>query len=162
MDAGAAKARVGGPSVEQCGKAADHLKALFASADPGWSNEQVAYVRQLLDANRETVMRYCLEVAVVPEIECILAAREAPGVAGCERHRQNVDERLATATELTEADCARFFDRLRQFKLGEGVAPEEIDRDRDQIIRACQEKARPGTVACFIAAPTYELARRCP
>jgi hypothetical protein len=164
-DAGAPpplKAREGGPSLEMCAKAADHLKQVLLTIDPGSTEAQLEYGRKVLEANRERMMRYCLEVAVVEEIECILAAKEASGVVGCERMRQTVDERLATARELTEADCARFFDRLRQFKVSEGVNPEEIDRDRDQIVRACQEKARPGTVACFIAAPTYEQARRCP
>jgi hypothetical protein len=156
------KAREGGPSLETCARAADHLKQVLLTIDPGSTEAQLEYGRKVLEANRERMMRYCLEVAVVEEIECILAAKEASGVVGCERMRQTVDERLATAKELTEADCARFFDRLRQFKVSEGVRPEEIDRDRDQIIRACQEKARPGTVACFIAAPTYEQARRCP
>jgi len=64
--------------------------------------------------------------------------------------------------EPTAADCARFFARLRQLQLAEGVRPEEIDPDRDQIIRTCQEKAKAGTIACFIASPTYEQARRCP
>jgi hypothetical protein len=49
------------------------------------------------------VVRYCLEVAAVPEIECVLAAKETNGLTGCERKRRSVDEKLATATELTEA-----------------------------------------------------------
>lgn len=161
-DAGALEAREGGPDLATCERAADHLKSLFMNVDPGSSEAQLEYARRLLDANRERVLRYCLEIAAVKEIECVLAAKQADGLVGCERMRRTIDEKLATATELTEADCARFFDRLRQFKLGEGVAPGEIDRDRDQIIRSCQEKANPGTVACFIASPTYEQARRCP
>ena len=145
-----------------CEKAADHLKTLFLKIDPGSTEAQLAYGKQVLDANRENVVRYCLEVAAVPEIECVLAAKTTDGLVGCERKRRSVDEKLATATELSEADCTRFFDRLRQFKTAEGVPAEEVDRDRDQIIRACQEKANPGTVACFIASPTYEQARRCP
>ena len=145
-----------------CEKAADHLKELFLKIDPGSSEAQLAYARKMLDANRENVVRYCLETAAVPEIECVLAAKSTEGLVGCERKRRSVDEKLATATELTEADCTRFFDRLRQFKIADGVKPDEVDRDRDQIIRACQEKANPGTVACFIASPTYEQARRCP
>ena len=108
------------------------------------------------------MLRYCLEIAVPQEIACVVAAKEVDKLVGCERKRREIPEALAVARELTEADCARFFDRLRQFKLIEGVKPEDIDKDRDQIIRSCQEKARPGTVACFIASPTYEQARRCP
>ena len=43
-----------------------------------------------------------------------------------------------------------------------GAAPAEVERDRDQIVRSCQEKAKMGTIVCFIASPTYEQARRCP
>src|SRR6187549_1255107 len=112
----ALRSRTGGPSVEMCEKAADHLKELFLKIDPGSTEAQLAYGRKLLDENRENVVRYCLEVAAVPEIECVLAAKETNGLTGCERKRRSVDEKLATATELTEADCIRFFDRLRQFK----------------------------------------------
>lgn len=155
-------ARAGGPSVDDCNRAADHLKSLVVNSVPGATAGERAYVGQLIDEDRAKVVRYCLEIAVPKEIACVMAAKEAEKLAGCERLRRDIPESLATARELTEADCARFFDRLRQFKLAEGVKPAEIDRDRDQIIRSCQEKAKPGTVACFIASPTYEQARRCP
>lgn len=157
-----AAARPGGPSVEACEKAADHLKSLVVESVVGSTAQERAYVAQLIDKDRDKVVRYCLEIAVVKEIECVNAAPKVENLVGCERMRREITPELAMSRELSQADCAKFFDRLRQFKLAEGVAPAEIDKDRDQIIRACQEKAKPGTVACFIASPTYEQARRCP
>jgi hypothetical protein len=138
------------------------VRSLVVASVEGATAQERAYVSQLIDKDRTQVVRYCLEIAVVKEIECVLAAKNVESLIGCERMRREIPEELAVARELTEADCARFFDRLRQFKLAEGVAPADMDKDRDQIIRACQEKAKPGTVACFIASPTYEQARRCP
>jgi hypothetical protein len=153
--------RPGGPTVEACGRAADHLKELVVDTVEG-TREQRAYVEQLVGSSREAVLRYCLELAVPREIECVLAARSFEGLSGCENHRREISEELALRSEPTEADCGRFYDRLRQFRLAEGVSPAEMDRDRDQIIRTCQERARAGTIACFVASPTYEQARRCP
>ena len=72
------------------------------------------------------------------------------------------DERLADSGSLhPRAHCERVFLRLKQFKLAEGVTAEEIDSTRDQIVRACLEKASVGTVACFLASRSYAEARRC-
>jgi len=129
---------------------------------PGSSAEERAYAKKLTASGREGVMRYCLEIAVPKEIACVSAAKTTEGLVGCENFRRELTEELVAHTEATEADCARFFDRLRQFKLAEGATPDEVDKTRDQIIRTCQERAKPGTIACFIASPTYEQARRCP
>jgi hypothetical protein len=126
------------------------------------SKAEREYVARLIGANRSSVMRYCLELAVPKEIECVVAAKSFDGLAGCENRRREISEELVAHSEPTLADCEKFFDRLRQFKVAEGVSPKEIDKDRDQVVRSCQEKARAGTIACFIASPTYEQARRCP
>src|SRR5437764_1032782 len=82
--------------------------------------------------------------------------------AACERFRGQVPKDLRDKKEVTEADCQKLFERLRQFKVQDGVPGERVDQDKDQIIRTCLDKAKPGTVACFIASRTYEEARRCP
>ncbi len=157
-------ARPGGPSIESCQKAADHLAELFtqATAPSGLTNEQMAYVNAVEHASRAQIVQFCVQTAAVKEIDCVVAATTVDGVGGCERFRREVPEDLVMHKEATEKDCARFFDRLRQFKLADGDDPAEIDKTRDQIIRACEEKAKPGTIACFIASPTYDHARLCP
>jgi hypothetical protein len=64
--------------------------------------------------------------------------------------------------EVTPEDCERFFVRYKQFMMTEGMAPEQIDANKDQLVRTCEDKAKPGTIACFLTAATYEEARRCP
>jgi hypothetical protein len=161
-DAGPARARPLGPGVAECEQAADHLAALVEDSALGPTAEQRAYLEHVLSHDRAQVIDYCVQLAVPKEVECIRAAKEVPGLFGCERFRREVPSDLAERRELTRADCERFYDRLRGFKLEEGASPAEVDNDRDQIIRACQDKAKVGTVACFIASPSYEQARRCP
>jgi hypothetical protein len=160
--AAALRPREGGPTMQACEQAADHLKELVVNSVVDSNRKERQYVTRLIEADREGVMRYCLEMAVPREIACVIAAKDMEGLSGCERKRQEIPGELVQHDVPTEADCAKFFDRLRQFKLLEGVEPAEIDKDRDQIIRTCQEKGKAGTIACFIASPTYEQARRCP
>ncbi len=156
------KERPGGPTIEACERAADHLRELVVEGPEGLGKEQRAYVDGLLNANRTSILRYCLEVAVPKEIACVTSAKAMEALAGCENLRREIPEELVMRTEVTEADCSKFFDRLRQFKIAEGTPPADMDRDRDQIVRTCQERAKPGTIACFVASRTYEQARRCP
>jgi hypothetical protein len=116
----------------------------------------------ILAKDRDFVVHFCLETAVVKEVACLNVAKDFGSLASCERFRREVPTDLVSHKEVTLADCERFFDRLRQFKVTAGVEPAEIDKTKDQIIRACQEKANPGTIACFLASPTYDQARRCP
>jgi hypothetical protein len=157
-------ARPGGPDLDTCERAADHLAALVegASLPPNATEAARAYVSGLLQQGRHQVVRFCLETAVPKEIDCVLAAKDATGLSGCERFRREIPKDLAAHTEVTLADCERFFDRLRQFKIEAGVSAAEVDKTKDQIVRTCQEKAKAGTIACFVASPTYEQARRCP
>src|SRR5262249_52495977 len=147
-------ARPLGPSVEACGKAADHLAALVEDSALGPTAEQRAYLEHVLARDRAQVIRYCLEVAAPKEIECLLAAKDAARLLECGKERRSVGD-LAEHKELTREDCERFFDRLRGFQIEDGASPEAVDKDRDQIIRACQDKAKVGTVVCFIASPSY-------
>jgi hypothetical protein len=158
----ALSARPGGPTLDACGKAADHLAAVLVDSAVGATNEQRSSLERMAGAGREEIVRYCLEVAVPKEIDCVLAAKDVAGLTNCDRFRREVPADIALSREPTQADCERFFDRLRGFRIEEGAAPADLDRDRDQIVRACQEKAKIGTVACFIASPTYAQARACP
>jgi hypothetical protein len=153
--------RPGGPSQEACTKAAAHLGDLIEDSALGPTAEQRAYLERVLAHDHDQVVAYCLEVAVPREIDCLLAAKDVSGVFGCDRFRREVGG-LVDHKEPARADCERLFDRLRGFKIEEGAAPAEVDKDRDQIVRSCQEKAKLGTIVCFIASPTYEQARRCP
>jgi hypothetical protein len=156
--------RPNGPSIKACEQAAAHLGELViqATAPSGLTDKEMTYVTAMSHANREQIISLCLQTAAVKEIDCVLAAKTIADVGGCERFRREVPEDLAEHREVTDKDCARFFDRLRQFKIEEGADPAEIDKTRDQIIRACEEKAKPGTIACFIASPDYAHARLCP
>ncbi len=154
--------RVGGPTLEECQKAAEHLASLIIDSAVGASNEERAYVEGVLAGQRGKTLAVCVEVAVPKEVECMKAAKDFVSLASCERFRRELPKDLLSRTEPTQADCERFFDRLRQFRIEEGTDPDEIERSRDQVVRACQEKAKIGTVACFIASPTYAQARSCP
>jgi hypothetical protein len=106
-------------------------------------------------------MEECLEFAVPDEVSCMIAAVDFASLADCARHRRDVGE-IPMHTELTEADCERFFDRHRQFQLERGVPASEEDGNKDLIVRECLDKGKAGTVSCFIASPTWEQAQRCP
>lgn len=158
------QARPGGPSRETCERAAAHLGTFVVESmvPQGAGDKEREYVNQLVDAERPNVVRFCLETASVEEMDCVLAAKSFPELASCERFRRQVPADLAKRDEVSEEDCEKLFVRLKQFKLDEGVPGEQIDATKDQIIRACLERAKPGTVACFITAHNYEEARRCP
>src|SRR5262249_9828882 len=154
--------RPGGPTIEACRAAADHLATLIVDSAVGATNEERAYVESGLAENPGRTLALCVEVAVPKEVECMQAAKDFVTLASCERFRRELPKDLLNRTEPTLADCERFFDRLRQFRIEEGADPDEIDKSRDQAVRACQEKAKVGTLACFIASPTYAQARSCP
>jgi hypothetical protein len=154
--------RPGGPTVEECQKAADHLASLIIDSAVGASNEERGYVEKLLAQRNTLTLAICVEVAVPREVECMQAAKDFMSLASCERFRREVPKDLLSHAEPTQADCERLFDRLRQFRIEEGTDPDEVETTRDQVVRACQEKAKIGTVACFIASPTYAQARSCP
>ncbi len=111
---------------------------------------------------KDVLVRFCVETSVPAEAECLLAAKDAKELIACERWRRQVPEGLLEGDEVTREDCELFYFRLRQFRILEGVDPAAIDQDREQIVRKCEDEARPGTLVCFIAAHDYETARRCP
>jgi len=156
------EARPGGPTVAACQKAAEHLAWLMVDSAVGATNEQRAYVETMLAREKGTTVQICLQIAVPAEVDCMVAAKDVLTLAACERFRREVPKELTAHAEPTQADCERFFDRLRQFKIQEGAEPAEVDATRDQVVRSCQEKAKIGTIACFLASPTYEQARKCP
>ena len=156
------RARAGGPTVEACQKAAEHLASLVVDSAVGISNAQRAYAETMLSRQQGRTVQICLEIAVPAEVACMNVAKNIGTLAACERFRREVPKELTAHTEPTQADCERMFDRLRQFKIQDGAEPAEVDATRDQVVRACQEKAKVGTIACFIASPTYEQARKCP
>lgn len=145
-----------------CRQAAAHLGDLVIDAALGPTPEQRKYLEHMMAKDRDEVVRYCLEVAAPKEIACVLTAKDVPGLAGCDRFRRELPPELLEHKEPSGTDCERLFDRLRGFRIEEGVNPVDIDRDRDQLVRSCQEKAKIGTIACFLASPTYAQARRCP
>lgn len=156
--------REGGPTRAVCEQLADRLATfvvdsmLPADADA----EKRAYVEKVAKNDRPNVLRFCLESATPEEAACVVKATDYPTLAACERFRRQVPKDLASRDEVTTADCEKLYERLRQFKIDEGVAAAEIEQTKDQVVRACEEKAKPGTVACFIASRSYEEARRCP
>jgi hypothetical protein len=156
------QSRPGGPTVEACQKAAEHLASLMVDSAVGATNAQRAYVETMLSREKGTTVQICLQIAVPAEVACMVVAKDVGTLAACERFRREVPKELTSHTEPTQADCERMFDRLRQFKIQEGTDPDEVDATRDQVVRACQEKAKVGTIACFLASPTYAQARKCP
>ena len=92
----------------------------------------------------------------------MLAAKDFVTLVACERIRREIPKSMLGHSEPTLEDCELFFDRLRQFKIEQGVPFAEIDKTRDQIVRSCQEKAKIGTIECFLTAQNYDMARRCP
>jgi hypothetical protein len=156
------RARPGGPTVEACQKAAEHLGSLVVDSAVGATNAERKYVERMFSRQRGTTVQICLEIAVPAEVACMNAAKDMGTLAACERFRREVPKELIARAQPTQADCERMFDRLRQFKIQEGAEPAEVDATRDQVVRACEEKAKVGTIACFIASPTYEQARKCP
>jgi len=155
-------ARPLGPSLPTCEKAADHLAALVEDSALAPTPDQRAYIQHVLGRDRPTVVRYCVEVAVPKEIDCLLKAKEVADLFGCDRFRREIPPGLVEHTEASHEDCEHLFDRLRGFQVEQGTDPETLDKDREQVIRTCQEKAKVGTIACFIASPSYEQARHCP
>jgi hypothetical protein len=156
--------RPGGPSLEACHKAALHLADLVEDSALAPTNEQRAYLEHVLAHDHTRVVVYCLAVTVPKEIDCLIAAKTVEATFNCERFRRELPPDITDASrhEPSRLDCERFFDRLRGFQIEEGADEGIVDKDRDQIVRACQEKAKIGTVACFIASPTYAQARHCP
>jgi hypothetical protein len=154
--------RPGGPTLDACRRAADHLATLVVDSAIGATNDERAYVERMQARGRGLAVALCMEVAVPQEAECMQRAKDFGSLAACERFRREVPKDLLAHTEPTQADCERFFDRLRQFRIEDGDDPHAIDATRDQVVRSCQEKAKIGTLACFIASPTYRQARSCP
>jgi len=148
--------------VAACQKAAEHLASLMVDSAVGATNEQRAYVETMMAKEKGATVEVCLQIAVPAEVECMVAATDVRALAACERFRREIPKELLSHNEPTQADCERMFDRLRQFKIQDGAEPSEVDATRDQVVRSCQEKAKIGTVACFLASPTYEQARKCP
>lgn len=147
-----------------CEKVADHVNRIVLATTttdetPATEKRQLA---TLAAARRDSLVTFCTETTVPAEAECILAANTARQMFDCGRISRQIPDDLLNGDTVTEEHCELFFFRLRQFKILEGVAPSEIDKDHDQLVRKCQEEARPGTLACFLAAPDYETARRCP
>jgi hypothetical protein len=159
-----AKARPGGPSEATCDKFTEHVGKFIAEGltRPGASAAEKQYVEKEVRGDHEHTRRFCLEALEQPEIDCVLATSDFNALAGCERLRRQVPKDMLGRSEVNEADCERFFVRHRQFMLAEGTPAEKLDADKDQIMRTCVDKARPGTIACYITAQTYEEARRCP
>ncbi len=158
------KEREDGPKRATCETLADHLGGFVTDSmlPANATAEQRAYVEKLVKDDRPNVVRFCLESATPEEADCAIKAADFPTLAACERFRRQVPKDLAKRDEVTPEDCEKVFLRLKQFKIDEGVSADEVDKTKDQIIRACEEKAKPGTVACFISSRTYEEARRCP
>jgi hypothetical protein len=155
------KERPGGPTRAACERAADHLREVVVESLEDVTNEQRAYAEKFVKEGRDGVIYHCLEMAVPKEIDCVTAAKDLLTLAQCERFRREMGD-IAIKTELTEPDCERFFDRMRQLRLADGVSPEEIDAGRDQAIRTCLEKGKPGTVACMMGQTTWAAAKTCP
>jgi hypothetical protein len=154
-----------GPTRAACEGLVAHMKTLILDRAPAPSQtaEQKAYAASLLKEFAPRGLAYCLQVAVPREVECLTAAKDAATLSSCERFRREIPPDLLERNEVQLSDCEHLYDRLRQFKIEEeGTSPAEIDPTRDQIIRSCVEKARVGTIVCFLASPTYEQARRCP
>jgi hypothetical protein len=160
----APKPREGGPSMESCEKFADHTGTFVADSliPPNASEAQKQYAAEFVKQDRDNRLRFCLEALEQKEIDCVLNAVDFPALAACEKHRRQVPADLTKRSELTAEDCERFFVRYKQFMMNDGIPGERVDKDKDQIVRTCLEKAKPGTVACFITAETYEDAKRCP
>jgi hypothetical protein len=158
-----AKPRPGGPSEELCEKFTAHVGKFIAEGftRPGAGTEEKKFVDKQVHADREHTVRFCLEALEEPEITCVLAASDFHALSACERLRRQVPADMLGRNEVNEADCERFFVRHKQFMMGTGVSGLKIEADRDQVIRTCLEKARPGPIACYITAQTYEEARRC-
>lgn len=158
------KERPDGPTRAMCDKAAAHLGEFVkrSMVAQGSSESELSYASQLVARDLPELVRFCVEAASREEIDCVLAAQDFPTLAACERFRRQVPKDLADRDEVSESDCAKLFERLRRFRIEAGALAADIDATRDQVIRACLEKAKPGTVACFITARTYEEARRCP
>jgi len=153
-----------GPTRAACDRAVTQIGKVLAAANPAsQSQEQRAYADAFLARMKPRGLGYCLQLAVPKEVECLATAADRTEMATCERFRREVPTDMLDRNDVTELDCARLFDRLRQFKLEEeGADPAEIDQTRDQIVRACQEKGKLGTITCFLASPSYAQARRCP
>jgi hypothetical protein len=156
--------RPNAPTREQCERAADHLNSFVLSTlvpdDAPEADRK--YVAGLTTQRREGIVQFCLETSNVDEANCMIEASDFPTLAACERFRRQVPPDLLERTKVTEADCELFFYKLRQFKIIEGVAPAEIDEDKDKLVATCLEKAKPGTLVCFLAARDYAGAKRCP
>ncbi len=159
-----AKPREGGPTAAQCDQFADHTGRFLVEsmAPPNANPEQLKYVQSIVKKDRPNQVRFCIEALEVPEVECVLKASDFPALAACERLRRQIPKDMLNRSEVTAEDCERFFVRYKQFMMTEGMAPEQVEKAKDQLIRTCEEKAKPGTIACFLTAATYEEARRCP
>ena len=131
-------------------------------APPNANAEQLKYVQSIVKRDRPNQVRFCLEALEVPEVECVLKAGDFPQLAACERLRRQIPKDMLKNNEVTPEDCERFYVRYKQFMMTEGMSPEQVEKAKDQLIRTCEEKAKPGTIACFLTAATYEEARRCP
>ena len=131
-------------------------------APPNADATQLKYVQDMVKADRPNNLRFCLEALETPEVECVVKAADFTALAACERLRRQVPLDMLKRTEVTAEDCERFYVRYKQFMMTEGVPPAQLEADKDQLIRTCQEKAKVGTIACFLTATTYEEARRCP
>jgi hypothetical protein len=156
--------RPNAPSREQCERAADHLNSFVVeSLAPGDAPEaDRKYVAGLTSQRREAIISFCLATSNVDEANCMIEASDFPTLAACERFRRQVPPELLERTKVTEADCELFFYKLRLFKLTEGVAAAEIEKDKDKLVATCMEKAKPGTLVCFLAARDYAQAKSCP
>ena len=154
-----------GPTRPACEAMTGHLKTLLLekAAPSAQTPEQQAYSKTLLEKFTPLGVAYCLQVASPKEVECLTAAKTSDELSTCERFRREIPADLLERNEVVLSDCELVFDRLRQFKIEEeGAAPLEIDETRDQIVRSCVEKAKVGTIACFVASKTYAQARHCP
>jgi hypothetical protein len=157
--------RPNGPTRAACEALGERLKTLLleGAPAPGQTPEQQAYAKSALEKMAPLGLSYCLQVAVPKEVECLTKAHNQTELAACERFRREIPPDLLERKEVLLSDCELLFDRLRQFKIEEeGANPDDIDKTRDQIVRSCVEKAKVGTVACFLASPNYAQARRCP
>jgi hypothetical protein len=158
------KEREDGPTRATCEELADHLGGFVVdSMVPANATEtQRSYAEKLVKDDRPNVVRFCVESATKEEAECVIKAADFPTLAACERFRRQVPKDLAKRDEVTPDDCEKVFTRIKQMKMDEGYAADDIDKTKDQIVRACEEKAKPGTVACIISSRSWEEAKRCP
>jgi hypothetical protein len=156
--------RDGGPTKDECAKFAEIVTRITGESmnSSTATAEQRAAVQKKLDEDKPNLVRFCVESLTKEEVECVSGATDFVGLTKCERFRRQVPKDLANAKKVTAEHCEQVFLRLKQFKLAEGVPAETIEKDHEKIVAACLKSAKPGTVACFITATSYEEAKRCP